>query len=50
MQEMERTIATNKMQFHNELEKRVEQERVKFEKREENIKHEFKQQSSMGIK
>ena len=40
MQEMEKTISRNKMQFNNELEKRVE--RVKYEKREENIKNEFK--------
>ena len=37
MQEMEKTISRNKMQFNNELEKRV-----KYEKREENIKNEFK--------
>ena len=37
------------MQFNNEVEKRVEKERVKFEKREENIKNEFKTQAPIKL-
>lgn len=40
---MEKTISANKMRFNDELSKMMDIERIKFEKREENIKMEAKQ-------